>query len=71
MHLRPRTVYALTRPAPVDMFHLAQTLTFLAPLVDAEYGSAAFLSTRERAELELRVSTSGLLFRPVASAKGI
>jgi len=41
-------------------------LAFLGPVVDAEYGSVTFLSTLEQAELELRVSTSGLLFRPIA-----
>ena len=67
---RPRTVHALAPPALVDVFALAQRLAFLGPLVDAQYGSATFLSTPEPAELELRVSTSGLLFRPLARRGG-
>lgn len=63
---RPRTVFALAAPKPVDAFHLARTLAFLAPVVDAQYGSATFVSAREPATLELRVSTSGLLLRPAA-----
>jgi hypothetical protein len=60
---RPRRVFALSPPNPVDMFQLARALGRLGPVVDAEYGSATFVSAREPAELELRVSTSGLLFR--------
>src|SRR2546421_6689010 len=64
---KPRRMFALSRPTPVDMFQVARSLTFLrrfARLVDAEYGSATFIATREPTQLELRVSTSGLLFRP-------
>lgn len=60
-----RTVFALAEPRPVDAFDLARTLAFLAPVVDARYGSATFVSAREPATLELRVSISGLLLRPV------
>ena len=63
---RPRTVFALAPPRPIDAFHLARTLAFMAPVVDAQYGSATFVSTREPATLELRVSTSGLLLRRAA-----
>ena len=60
---KPRRIFALAAPNPVDIFQVARRWTFLRPLVDAEYGSATFISAREPAELELRVSTSGLLFR--------
>ncbi len=59
-----RTLYALGQPKPVDIFDLRRRYLFLAPLVDAEYGSAAFVPVDEPAELELRVSTTGLLIRP-------
>lgn len=62
---RPRTVFALAEPTPIDVARLARRLPFLKPIVDAEYGSATFVPVRGRMELELRVSTSGLLFRPV------
>jgi hypothetical protein len=45
--------------------------TFLAPFLDAEYGSAAFVPVDEPAELELRVSTTGLLIRPAAASKTV
>ena len=67
---KPRRIFALSRPTPVDMFQVARSLAFLrrmgfSPrLVDTEYGSATFIAAREPAQLELRVSTSGLLFRP-------
>src|SRR5437867_9444038 len=62
---RPRRMFALSRPTPVDMFQLARSLAFLGRLVDTEYGSATFIAARGPTQLELRVSTSGLLFRPV------
>jgi hypothetical protein len=71
---KPRRIFALSRPTPVDMFQLARSLAFLRRLgrwgrvVDTEYGSATFIAAREPTQLELRVSTSGLLFRPVGQA---
>lgn len=63
----PRTVYSLAEPKPFDLFHLRRSMPLLAPLVDAEYGSATFVTTPEEVALwELRVSTSGLLIRRAA-----
>lgn len=59
----PRTVYALGRATPVDLFELRRRYAVLAPLVDAEYGSATFVAVDEAATLEVRVSTTGLLIR--------
>lgn len=61
---RPRTVFALGVPKPIDFFHVADRFRFLSPLVDAEYGSATFVPAGAGTTYELRVSTSGLLFRP-------
>ncbi len=65
---KPRSIFALSAPKPVDIAHLARSLAFLAPIVDTQYGSATFVSARQPAAVELRVSTSGLLFRPVSGA---
>lgn len=59
----PRTVHSLGRDRPVDLYAIARRYAFLAPVLDAEYGSAAFVPVSKPAELELRVSTSGLLIR--------
>src|SRR5690349_20340109 len=59
----PRTVQSLARAKPVDLFTLRRRYTFLAPLLDAEYGSATFVPVAQPAELELRISTTGLLIR--------
>jgi len=67
---KPRYMFALAPPNPVDMFRLARFLARFGPVVDAEYGSATFVSAREPTELELRVSTSGLLFRRLDAAGG-
>ena len=61
---KPHTVYSLARNKPVDVFFLARR-TLLGALVDAEYGSAAFIAGNRPAEYEVRVSTTGLLMRPV------
>ncbi len=62
---RPRTVESLARDRTVDLFTLARRYRWLKPLVDAEYGSATFVSGGEFATWEIRVSTTGLLARPV------
>ena len=64
--VRPRTVFSpLAERRRFDFFHLVRALPFLDPIVDAEYGSATFVPAGEEPRtLELRVSTSGLLFRP-------
>lgn len=60
----PRTVYSLARPKPFDLFDLRRGVSLLAPLVDAEYGSATFVTASDEVTAwELRVSTSGLLIR--------
>jgi hypothetical protein len=61
---RPHTAYSLAAGKPVDVFFLARR-TLLGALVDAEYGSAAFIAGNRPAEYEVRVSTTGLLMRPV------
>ena len=66
-----RTVYPLGAERPLDFFSLRQRHTFLAPLVDAQYGSATFLPVSDRAELEVRVSTTGLLMREVSAANQV
>lgn len=58
-----RTLYSLSEPKMVDLFELRERHTFLAPLVDAKYGSATYVAVTQAAELELRVSTTGLLMR--------
>lgn len=59
----PRTVHALGRERPVDLYAIARRYDFLGPILDAEYGSAVFVPVNRPAELELRVTTSGLLIR--------
>jgi hypothetical protein len=60
---KARTVFSLAEQKPVDLFDLRRRFPLLKPLVDAEYGSATFMLADERAEFEVRVSTTGLLIR--------
>ena len=64
-----RTVHALARDKPVDLYALRRRHAFLAPAFDAEYGSATFVPVTRPAELELRVSTTGLLMREAKPKK--
>ena len=59
----PRTVHSVSGAKLVDAFDLARRFRVLAPLVDAEYGSATFVGAHVPAEFEVRVSTTGLLIR--------
>lgn len=62
---RPRTVHALSSEKPVDIFDLRSRYAALSPLLDVEYGSATFAPADRPAVYEVRVSTTGLLIRPV------
>jgi hypothetical protein len=59
----PRTVHSLAVDKPVNLFGMRQRYAFLEPLLDAEYGSAAYVPVTRPAQLELRVGTSGLVLR--------
>src|SRR5215470_2492611 len=61
-----RTLYTLGREKPVDLYALTRRFPFLEQVIDAKYGSAAYVPVGEPANLELRVSTTGLLIRPAA-----
>jgi len=61
---KPHTAYSLAKGKPVDVFFLARR-SLLGALVDAQYGSAAFVAGNTPAEYDVRVSTTGLLMRPV------
>jgi hypothetical protein len=58
-----RTVYALSRDKRLDLFDLRHRFAGLAFLVDAEYGSATFITTDKPQTLRIMVSTTGLLIR--------
>ena len=61
----PRTVFSISQNKVLNMFNLRQRYFALSPLLDAEYGSAAFINMDKAAKLEIRVSTTGLLIRKV------
>jgi len=55
---------------PIDLFALRKRYAWLAPMFDAEYGSGTFAAADKAQVLELRVSTTGLLLRPLVSGAG-
>src|SRR3982074_772553 len=60
----PRSLHPLGREKPLDLFDLRKRYTFLAPFLDAEYGSAAFLAGNEAAEPRLPGLTHAPLLLP-------
>lgn len=65
---QPRTVHSLAAEREVDLFSLRRRYALLAPLLDAEYGSATFAAASGPAQYEIRVSITGLLIRRVEPA---
>jgi len=64
-----RSVHALAPERPIDLFTMRRRQGRLAIMLDAEYGSATFVPADEPKELELRVTTTGLLMREVPAAR--
>jgi len=65
----PRSVHSLGQDRPIDLFSLRRRYAWLAPLLDADYGSGTFVAVDGDRTLELRVSTTGLLLRPAQPAE--
>lgn len=64
-----RTIQSLRQERPVNLFALRQRYTFFSILLDAQYGSATFIPITQPVDLELRVSTTGLLLRELTTSK--
>ena len=63
---RPHTIFPLGPDRPVDVFGFVRRHPrVLAPLVDATYGSGTFVGADQPGWFEVRVSTTGLLIRPL------
>lgn len=60
---KPRSVYPLGKRKIIDMYSLRKRFLALKPLLDAQYGSATFISAQKAAVFHVMVSTSGLLVR--------
>ena len=63
---RPRTVFSLAPEHAIDLLAWRARLPWLAPFVDAEYGSSTFTRADHLATYEVMVSTTGLLVRELA-----
>ena len=58
-----RTVHSLAPERRINLFRFVRGHARFSPLVDAEYGSASFVPADRATSYDLRVSTTGLLFR--------
>jgi hypothetical protein len=66
---RPHTVFPLGPERTIDVFAFVRRHPrVLSPLVDASYGSGTFVGVEQPGRFEVRVSTSGLLIRPLADS---
>lgn len=69
---RPHTVFPLGPERAVDVFGFVRRHPrVLAPLVDATYGSGTFIGAEQPGHFEVRVSTTGLLIRPLTDSAGV
>lgn len=64
----PRTVHALADEGAVDFWQLLKKYHRYLPLADALYGSAAYVPMADGAHYAVRVSSTGLLIRPLNEA---
>ena len=60
--LPPKAV-ALSEKRRLDLFTVARMTSWVKPVVDASYGSSSFVPAKDGDVWELRISTTGLLFR--------
>lgn len=60
----PRTVYALSANAGLDLWKAAQEHQQWLPWVDASYGSATYLPMADNARFDILATQSGLIARP-------
>ena len=58
-----RTVYSLAEDKLIDIFYLRLKYPIFSFLVDAEYGSASFVTANTHKKINIMVSTTGLLIR--------
>jgi hypothetical protein len=66
----PRTIHSLAVPGGLDIIGMARRFPLARTVFDAQYGSATYVPVDGPAELELRVSTSGLLMRQAPASPG-
>jgi hypothetical protein len=60
----PRSVHRLARNEPVDVWQAIRAYRSWLPMVDAQYGSAAYVPLAPQASYAVTVSASGLVVRP-------
>src|SRR5258706_16204529 len=65
----PRTLHALGQQKPVDLFDLRRRYAFLAPFLDAEYGSASVQPVDRTTELVLRGLMTAPPCRPAVASQ--
>ena len=60
-----RSAYALSSPAPFDLWHLKRQFPRWLPWVDADFGSSAYLPLVENGRYEITLAAAGgLVARP-------
>lgn len=65
---KPRTVYALSEPLPLDVWRFARKYPSLLPGVDAHYWTATYLPMANGAAFDITMTRTGLVARPANDA---
>lgn len=60
----PRTVHSLADERPLDLWQAARRFPYLAPGVDAYYGTATYLPMADGARFRITLSRDALIARP-------
>jgi hypothetical protein len=66
---KPRSLFALDDGIGPDLYELRKRWSWLSPLVDAQYGSAAFVPADSETAFALALGPSGLIIRPLQGAQ--
>jgi len=64
---RPRTLFVMQPQHGLDLFDLRRKYAWLAWLVDARYGTAAFVPVDGPTQFQIALSDTGLIIRPLSS----
>lgn len=66
-HTKPRSVFSLSESAGLDIWQVKRQWDWL-PVLDAEYGNAAYMPMADKATFTIKMTQTGLIARPMDKA---
>ena len=61
---KEHTVYSLGKDVGLDLWTIAREFSWI-PVLDAQYGSAAYVPMTDQGKFEVSMTQSGLIIRPL------